>query len=92
MQSLTSLCVTDLKSLESLHSLEQLGDEAALEEAIHSLAPLRDHQRINKWTTRVVSILNKKQPDQIDIHSVDDWTNPDDLSVNRVLIAYYPAE
>jgi len=93
MNSVTSLGGADLKSLQSLHSFEQFGNEVSLEEAIMSLAPLRDHQRINKWQTKVQSILNtRRRNGQIDIHSVDDWTNPDDLSLNRVVVAYHPAK
>jgi len=87
------LGATDLKSLESLQSLEQLGSEISLEAAMRGLAPVRDHRRINKWQTRVQSILNTRQREgPIEIHSAKNWINPDDSSSNRVLIAYYPDE
>jgi len=39
----------------------------------------------------MLSILNKKEPERINLHSVDTWKNPDDLTINRVVINYYPA-
>ena len=54
----------------------------------------KDHVFINKEKTRVKSILNTKQTstaDKIDIFCNDNWTNPEDLSKNKIIISFIPS-
>lgn len=53
----------------------------------------KDHVHLNKEKTRVQSILNMKKDngqEKIEIYRNNQWTNPDDLTVNRVVICYFP--
>lgn len=55
----------------------------------------KDHVQMNKEKTRVQSILNTKKDngqEKIEIFRNNNWTNPDDLTVNRVVITYHPGK
>lgn len=86
------------KSIGSLNkSFGSIGKES-IDEALHGLAKEKNHDLINRWRMRIMSILNTRlknlddnYPDfQLDIHTNYGWVNPDDLSANTVIVSYLP--
>jgi hypothetical protein len=80
-----------LKSLSSLNGGESnstiVGKASrkkihqSIDHAVRDLSPIRDHKVVNKRKTWLASILNTKgdnAPEDIEIHSVNNWYNPDD--------------
>jgi hypothetical protein len=72
----------DLSRNPVLNSKSTLGE-------IADLSPQRNHQFINKRKTWLGSILNSKKEGVIQIHEVEKWTNPDDLTLHKVDVSYH---
>mmetsp|Transcript_30069 Transcript_30069/g.45951 ORF Transcript_30069/g.45951 Transcript_30069/m.45951 type:complete len:89 (+) Transcript_30069:153-419(+) len=64
----------------------------SIDEALQGMPDQRNHVLHNIWQTKILSLLNtKKKRGTVVIHSVQNWVNPDDLTVNEVAVSYEPS-
>ncbi len=74
-------------SMESFEKPARLKGELvpleSIDEAMKGMPDQRNHVLHNIWQTKILSLLNaKKRSGKVLIHSIPNWVNPDDLSVN----------
>lgn len=71
-------------TLNSLDSQEELRENLSFK---------MNFVKLNKEQTRLQSSLNTKtdsKKKEISLFRCNDWTNPDDLTSNRVTLTFYP--